>query len=240
MLCPFHLGNPRKNPGAGPSAQHAISIFLIFVALSLVRVAVSPPSPHGAASAPAVSLSPSSLTFGSEPVATASSPQVVTLKNTGSAALNIKSITFTGANAADFTENTTCGSSVAAGGNCTIVILLTPSAIGTRKASLTIADNASAASPNSVALSGAGTHNVILGWTPSTTPGVSAYNIFRGTTSEGESATPLNSTPINGTTYTDGNVTGGATYYYVVTAIAADDVTQSASSNETSATVPGP
>ncbi len=239
MLFPFHRENP-KTPGAGPSARHALIAFLIIVALNMVRVAVAPPSPSGAASAPAVSLSPTSLTFGSEPVDSASSPQVVTLKNTGNAALRITSITVTGANAADFTENTTCGSSVAAGGNCTIVILLTPSATGTRTASLTIADNAGSASPNSVALSGSGTHDVILGWTPSTTPGVSAYNIFRGTTSEGESATPLNSTPIIGTTYTDATVTGGMTYYYMATAIASDDVTQSETSKETCATVPGP
>jgi len=154
--------------------------------------------------------------------------------------LKISSIALTGANAADFNENTTCGSSVAAGGNCTIVILLTPSAVGNRKASLAIADNAGAASPSSVTLSGTGTHNVVLAWTASTSAGVSAYNLYRGTASEGESVTPLNSTPIIGTTYTDATVTGGTTYYYVATAIAADDVTQSAYSNETSATVPGP
>ena len=66
------------------------------------------------------------------------------------------------------------------------------------------------------------------------------YNVYRGTTSGGESSTPLNSTPINGTTYTDENVTAGATYYYVVTAVASNDVTQSADSNEASATVPSP
>jgi len=64
------------------------------------------------------------------------------------------------------------------------------------------------------------------------------YNVFRGTTSNGESSTALNSTPVNGTAYTDANVTSGATYYYVVTAIASDGVTQSADSNEASATVP--
>jgi titin len=64
------------------------------------------------------------------------------------------------------------------------------------------------------------------------------YDVYRGTTAGGESSTPLNSAPINGTTYTDENVTAGAAYYYVVTAVASDDVTQSADSNEVSATVP--
>ena len=50
----------------------------------------------------------------------------------------------------------------------------------------------------------------------------------------------MNSTPVNGTTYTDETAQAGQTYYYVVTAVASDDVTQSANSNQTSATVPSP
>ncbi|HXW14776.1 MAG TPA: fibronectin type III domain-containing protein, partial [Terriglobia bacterium] len=100
-----------------------------------------------------------------------------------------------------------------------------------------IADNASG-SPQSVALSGSGTHDVMLSWTASTTPGVMGYNVYRGTTSGGESSTPLNSTPISTSTYTDESVTAGTTYYYYVTAIAANGTTQSADSNETDATVP--
>ena len=161
------------------------------------------------------------------------------LSNTGSAALGITSIAFTGANATDFTEVDTCSPSVAAGGNCTIAISFTPSAAGAVTASLTITDNASG-SPQAVLLSGTGTHDVILSWTASATSGLDGYNVYRGTTSGGESATPLNSTPTNGTTYTDENVIAGTTYYYLVTAIASDGVTASAASNETSATVPSP
>ena len=40
--------------------------------------------------------------------------------------------------------------------------------------------------------------------------------------------------------YDDTNVTAGVTYYYVVTAVASNDTTQSTDSNETSATVPSP
>jgi len=183
------------------------------------------------------SLSPSSLNFGNEPVDTATSSQTVTLTNTGGAALNITSIAFTGADPTDFTETNTCGSSVAAGGTCTIAILFTPPADGARAASLSITDNASG-SPQSAALSGTGTDDVILAWTASATPGVVGYNVYRGTTSGGESPTPINSAAINGATYVDVNVTAGVTYYYMVTAIASDDVTQSADSIEASATVP--
>jgi hypothetical protein len=148
-------------------------------------------------------------------------------------------VAVTGTNASDFTEIAdTCGSSVAAGGNCTIGVTFTPSAAGQRTATLSIADNASG-SPQAVSLSGTGSHDVILSWTASATSGVVGYNVYRGNTSGGENlSSPLNgSTPINGITYTDATVTAGATYYYEVMAVGSDGV-QSAASNEVSATVP--
>ena len=193
----------------------------------------------GASTAAAASLSATSLSFGNEAVDVTSSSQVVTLSNTGGASLSISGMAFTGADAGDFTESDTCGSSVAAGGNCTIAVLFTPAATGTRTAALSINDNASG-SPQSVSLSGSGTHDVMLSWTASTTPGVTGYYVYRGTTSGGESSTPLNSTPISSTSFTDESVTAGTTYYYLVTAVASDAVTQSAASNEASATVPSP
>jgi hypothetical protein len=191
------------------------------------------------AAAPAASIAPGSLAFGNQTINTTSAAQTVTLTNTGNAALSIAGITVTGTNASDFTQTNTCGSSVAASANCTIAVMFTPSGTGTRVASLSIADNASG-SPQTVPLSGAGTHDVILSWTASTTPGVVGYDVYRGTTSGGPYPTQLNSTPVNGTTYTDETVQAGQTYYYVVTAVASDDVTQSAYSNQTSATVPSP
>jgi fibronectin type 3 domain-containing protein len=64
------------------------------------------------------------------------------------------------------------------------------------------------------------------------------YNVYRGTTSGGESSTPLNSAPINGTSFTDANVTAGAKYYYTVTAVASNGSAQSSASSQSSATVP--
>jgi beta-glucanase (GH16 family) len=109
----------------------------------------------GTGTAVVASLSPRSLTFGSESLHTASSPQVVTLHNTGSAVLKIARIGFSGADTTDFTQVDTCGASVAAGNTCTIVVLFTPSAIGTPVASLSITDNASGG-PQRVSLTGAG------------------------------------------------------------------------------------
>jgi hypothetical protein len=182
------------------------------------------------------SLSPTSVAFGNEPIDVTSSAQSVTLSNTGNAALSISSVALTGTNAGDFAQSNACGSSLAAGANCTIVVTFTPSEAAAETASLSITDNASG-SPQSVSLTGTGTHDVILSWTASTSSGVEGYNVYRGTSSGGESSTPLNTTLVNGTTFTDTNVTAGTTYYYVVMAVNSSNV-QSAASNETKVTVP--
>src|SRR5712664_3813069 len=108
-----------------------------------------------AASAPVVSLSASSLTFTSQTVGTTSAAQTVTRANTGNARLNLTSIAVTGTNSGDFAQTNNCGSSVAAGANCTISVTFTPTAPGTRSSSLSITDNASG-SPQSVSLTGTG------------------------------------------------------------------------------------
>ena len=153
---------------------------------------------------------------------------------------SITSLAITGTNASDFAQTNSCGSSVAPGAACTIGVTFTPSASGARTATLSVTDNANGEGRQTVSLSGTGSHDVILSWTASATPGVMGYNVYRGTTSGGESSTPLNSTPVKRTAYTDGNVTPGATYYYVVKAVAANSVTQSAKSKEAAATVPTP
>jgi fibronectin type 3 domain-containing protein len=60
------------------------------------------------------------------------------------------------------------------------------------------------------------------------------YNVYRGTSSGGESTTPLNPSQITTTSYTDTNVTHGTTYYYIVEAV--DSAGNSSPSNEVSAT----
>ena len=191
----------------------------------------------GTGTAAVASLSATSLAFGNEPIDITSSAQSVTLSNTGSAALSIASLALTGANASDFAQSDACGSSLAAGANCTIAVMFTPSLAAAEAATLSITDNASG-SPQAVSLSGTGTHDVILSWTASPTSGVVGYNVYRGTTSGGPYSTLLNATPVNGTTYTDATVQAGQTYYYVVTAVGSDGVTQSVDSSPASATVP--
>jgi hypothetical protein len=103
----------------------------------------------------AVSLSPASLSFPSQSVGTGGTPQTVTLSNSGSSPVNMWQMALRGANAADFSKSSTCGHTLAAGSNCGITVTFTPSAAGTRSASLLISDDGGG-SPQSVSLSGIG------------------------------------------------------------------------------------
>ena len=111
----------------------------------------------GAATAPVVSLTPKSLTFASTAVGSTTAAKVVTLKNTGTATLDIKSggITISGTDKSSFTKTTTCAATVAAGASCTISVKFKPAASGALTATLDVADNA-AGSPQSVSLAGTG------------------------------------------------------------------------------------
>jgi fibronectin type 3 domain-containing protein len=77
----------------------------------------------------------------------------------------------------------------------------------------------------------AGNASVALVWTASS--GATSYNVYRGTTSGGESATAI-ATGITATAYTDSTVTNGTKYYYKVAAVNGGGT--SGLSNEASAT----
>ena len=107
--------------------------------------------------APAVRLSATTITFPGETVGMASTPQSVTLTNTGNVTLNIANIAVTGTNAGDFTlaPAGSCGATVAVHDTCTIKVTFTPSAVGARSAAVTLTDDA-LDSPESITLSGQG------------------------------------------------------------------------------------
>src|SRR5579884_1486611 len=107
---------------------------------------------------PVVQLAPSSLGFGSLQVGSTSSPQSVTLSNTGTAPLDLSSVTLGGADAADFGLTTTCQpqEGVAVGGSCSASVTFAPQSSGAKAATILFTDGA-AGSPQSVALSGTGT-----------------------------------------------------------------------------------
>jgi hypothetical protein len=79
-------------------------------------------------------------------------------------------------------------------------------------------------------------HSVILHWNASTTSNVIGYNIYRGT-KQGKHEKRLNSTPVNGLTFTDADAKSGKTYYYVARSVNGAGK-ESIDSNETSAPIP--
>ncbi|SFF80054.1 Right handed beta helix region [Streptomyces mirabilis] len=96
--------------------------------------------------------SPGSLTFADQAVNTTSAAQTVTVTNSGTATASITGVTAGG----DFAQTSTCGTSLAAGANCTVSVTFRPTASGTRTGTLTLTGNQSD-NPTTVALSGTGT-----------------------------------------------------------------------------------
>jgi len=92
------------------------------------------------AAQPAISLSPIGLSFSTQPVATESSPQTITVTNTGSATLIISRVAITG----DFSETDTCTTApIAVNLTCSIQVRFLPTATGNRSGVLTVFGNVS-------------------------------------------------------------------------------------------------
>src|SRR5207302_1878281 len=128
--------------------------------------------------------------FGNQNVGTPSAAKAVTLSNPSSTALSITSIAFTGTNPGDFGQTNNCPlspSTLAANGTCTINVTFTPTATGSRSATLTVTDNASN-SPQTAGVSGTGASLPAL--PPSPVPDFSKQNV--NTTSPAKTVTLSN------------------------------------------------
>ena len=104
---------------------------------------------------PNVALSAANLTFGSQNIGVSKVLSPVIVTNSGNAILGISNIWVTGANATDFNAATTCGAVLGVGASCTVTVTFTPTALGTRSATLVFNDSVASA-PQSVNLSGIG------------------------------------------------------------------------------------
>jgi hypothetical protein len=107
--------------------------------------------------APIASRSPATLGFGNVTINTAAVTQLVTVTNSGDAAMAIGALTISGSSAFSVSAaGTTCASTLAAGGaSCNIVVAYSPTQAVADSANLNISSNASA-SALVVALSGSG------------------------------------------------------------------------------------
>ncbi len=146
---------------------------------------------------PAVTLSPGSLSFGQVLVKSSSTPQNVTVTNTGGGTLtftggNAAGIKITGTDVSSYSQTNNCGSSLAAGASCTITVTFTPQTSGSLTADVTLTDNANSKT-QTVSLNGTGAYPTVK-LTPST---LAFGSIEVGSTSSAMTLTLTNNGQVN-------------------------------------------
>jgi Family of unknown function (DUF6519) len=111
-------------------------------------------------SQPPVALSASSLTFGNQTVGTSSAALPVTLTNNSAGQLTFTGTSFTvsGTNTADFSVTNNCGTGIAAGANCNLSVVFSPTSLSsflpTRTASINITESIDTTTPLVITLTG--------------------------------------------------------------------------------------
>ncbi len=188
----------------------------------------------------AISVGPSSLSFGTVTAGRTVS-QNVTLKNTGNTDVTVSSVKVSGTGFSLTGWNSAV--QLASSQSITVDVLFDPKASGSYSGSLMVSSSAGDSSV-AVPLSGAvapvpsapsASHSVTLTWDASSSE-VTGYNVYRGAASAGP-FTRLNGSLVNELNFTDGNVTAGATYFYVTTAVDSAGI-ESGYSNSARAVVP--
>jgi len=149
-------------------------------------------TPTQAVSGPAAAIFPASEAFDSVTVGQSSNSKLVTITNTGGQGLSLTSVSVAGVNLSDFVATPNCSLPTVLAPNvtCTISIVFSPSATGTRQASLIAVDNAPG-SPQSIPLTGIGASAL-----PSVTlsPGSLTFAVTsQGSTSPAQTVTLTNS-----------------------------------------------
>jgi hypothetical protein len=131
------------------------SFFTLCAVLLLGACGGGGKNPGFGGGSPAVTLAPTTLTF-SEVVGIQSTPQPITLTNSGTVPLNIASVVAS----TDYTvDSSACPlppATLAAGANCIVNVTFTPAVAGATPGTITFTDNA-ANSPQTVTLTGTGT-----------------------------------------------------------------------------------
>lgn len=226
-------GSTTFNATFDPSSTGAVSGSIALATNGTPSSLVIGLSGTGQVSTLLLGASPTNLAFGN--VLDQSTAHLTTsVTNIGNSNVTISSVTATGVG---FSGSGIVNRTVLAPGqSATLTVTFAPPSGGASSGSLSIASNATN-SPATVSLSGTGMHSVVLTRNGSPTNGVT-YNVYRSTTSDGESTAPLNTTAITKLTFTDTNVTPGITYYYTVEAV--DSGGSSGPSNEATAAIPNP
>ena len=181
-----------------------------------------------------LSVAPSVMNFGT--VALGNSANLTGTLSAGSSEVTVSSAAWNGQGYS--VSGITFPVTVAAGNSVQYTVTFAPQAAGDSPGSISFVNDGSS-SPLVQTLDGsggqAGLHTVGLSWNASTST-VVGYNVYRGTQSGGPYQL-LTSAPEPNTSYTDGTVLTGTTYYYVTTAVDANHA-ESIHSNEAQAVIP--
>lgn len=186
------------------------------------------------ATAGVLRINPSSVNFGNVTVGS-SQTQTLTL----AAAANQVTVTADSLASTEFSiSGVSLPLTLATGQSVPVTVTFSPQASGAANASLAFTTGTGAASI-STSLTGNGVatvaHTVTLTWQPSTSE-VMGYNVYRGNQSAGPYS-KLNSATDGSTTFADGTVQGGSSYFYEVTSVDATG-TESVPSAPVEATIP--
>lgn len=125
---------------------------------------------------PTLTVTPTSLNFGVQPISTTSAAQTITLTNNTSDPIPFAAsdLAFSGTNATDFVSpSNTCGASIAASASCTVSLTFTPSTTAAESATLTLTvmitdGGVTTSQAFTVALSGTGSAPPAVGLTTNT------------------------------------------------------------------------
>jgi len=124
---------------AVPNQSAATTYNLNLVATSGTAGDASSTTPITIELIPAISFSPASLSFGSQTVGTSSASQSIIATNVGNVTMPI-TISLAGTNPGDYSQTNTSGGSLAPSASCTIHVTFTPTATGSRPATVKITD----------------------------------------------------------------------------------------------------
>jgi beta-galactosidase len=176
----------------------------------------------------------SALNFGNVEVGGTSTLRL-TLTNAGTSDVTIAQVAAAGAG---FNTTGLSGIILKAGESTVLNATFAPSATGSALGGLIITSNATN-SPAGISLAGMGSaapnHTVSLSWVPAGTT-ATGFNTYSSTVSGGPYV-KVTTTPLGSPTFTDDSVLPGHTYYYVVTAVNAENQ-ESGYSSQVTAVVP--
>ena len=133
---------------ASPANGAAIGVSTSATAWSLASIGgTTPPAPPTPPTPPTggctgslanLTVTPSTLSFGSSTIGEGATTSLLTVQNTGSAAVAITGVGIGGTNTGDFSEQTDCPASLPAGDKCYVRVGFDPTAAGSRAASAAI------------------------------------------------------------------------------------------------------